>query len=152
MTDAPNSRESIGSDSKVKLHFSICLSNGGEPGQKIDGTKPAQPGIFRMGDGSLLPGFEAVLLGLCTGDRRQFLIPAEQGFGAHNPLNVRSLPRQKFPRDIDLEPGLMVSFEGPGGELPGVVESISDETVTVDFNHPLAGRDVVFEVEILDVV
>ncbi len=145
------SRDVIGPDSRVKMHFSIRMARGDQAGEKIDGTKPDTPAVFSMGDGSLLQGFEEVLLGLKVGDEREFLIRAAQGFGARNPMNIRTLARSRFAQDIELENGLMVSFEGPGGELPGVVQRVSAETVTVDFNHPLSGRDVVFAVEIVDI-
>ena len=104
-----------------------------------------------MGDGNLLPGFEAVLLGLQAGDDVQVLLEAEDAFGLHRQENVQTLRQDKFAAELVLEEGLMVSFSGPGGELPGVVSDVMEEHVEVDFNHPLAGRRIVFDVSIIEV-
>jgi FKBP-type peptidyl-prolyl cis-trans isomerase SlpA len=85
-----------------------------------------------------------------AGDDAQILLEPEQAFGAHRPENVQLIERQRF-ENVDLEPGTIVSFAGPGGELPGVVTRIFEERVEVDFNHPLAGRRIMFDVSILNV-
>jgi FKBP-type peptidyl-prolyl cis-trans isomerase SlpA len=103
-----------------------------------------------VGDGNLLPGFEAALMGMRAGDDAQIVLPPEEAFGVHNRDNVRLLERERF-RDVELEPGLVVSFAAADGELPGVVRRLFERTVEVDFNHPLAGRPVVFDVSILRV-
>ena len=107
--------------------------------------------MFTVGDGNLLPGFEAAILGMRAGDDAQILIEPEDAFGLHRTENVQILRRDRFGADMALEEGLMVSFSGPGGELPGVVREVMEEHVEVDFNHPLAGRRIVFDVSIIDV-
>jgi FKBP-type peptidyl-prolyl cis-trans isomerase SlpA len=81
------------------------------------------------------------------------VIDAEQGFGPVNPENIHVLKKSEFARELLLEPGLVVSFadQQQQGELPGVVKQVFDEAVEVDFNHPLAGKDLLFEVNILKV-
>ncbi|MBV1907637.1 MAG: peptidylprolyl isomerase [Pseudomonadales bacterium] len=143
----PNGAQTIGPNSRVKLHFALSLMNG-EP---IDSTASSGPAQLRVGDGNLLPGFERCILGLSTGDSRRFELSEEQAFGKVNPNNINYIHRDKFADDIQLEPGLMVSFAGVGGELPGIVKSVHEQQILVDFNHPLAGRALVFEVTILDV-
>lgn len=137
----------IGPDTKVTLHFTLRLASG----EEVDTTRNGAPATFVMGDGNLLPGFESVLLGLRAGDRRSVLIDPQDGFGSHNPQNVQVIDRALFAPDVRLERGLVVSFADGKGELPGVVMTVDGDQVTVDFNHPLAGRDLTFEVEILDV-
>lgn len=139
----------IGPDTKVTLHFSLSL----EDGSTVDSNFDAEPATFVMGDGNLLPGFEAVLEGLKPGVEDSFSIPPEQGFGQHNPNNVQRFPRKDFDDDMELTPGLMLSFaDANRAELPGVVIDVDEETVSVDFNHPLAGHTISFKVQILDVV
>jgi FKBP-type peptidyl-prolyl cis-trans isomerase SlpA len=140
--------EQIGPGKKVALHFSISLADG----QLIDTTRerPA-PAEFTVGDGSLLPGFEQAILGLKAGDRRSVFIDAARGFGDWNPDNQQVFTRVQF-SGMDLEQGMIVSFADKAGELPGVVKAFDDDTVTVDFNHPLAGRDLTFEVDIVRVM
>ena len=137
----------ISSDTRVTLHFSLLL----ESGEEIDTTRRGQPATFMVGDGSLLPGFERALLGLTAGSDEQLRIPAADAFGEPREENVRLIPRHQFSRGIDLEPGVVVSFASTGGELPGVVRSLQGDLVVVDFNHPLAGRDLIFDVTILKV-
>ncbi len=140
--------EQIGPGKRVTLHFSVALSEGAV----VDSTRErGVPAEFTVGDGSLLPGFEKAVLGLRAGDRRSVFIDAKRGFGEWNPDNVQTFTRIQF-SGMELEPGLMISFADKGGELPGVVKELDEETVTVDFNHPLAGRDLVFEVDIIRVM
>jgi FKBP-type peptidyl-prolyl cis-trans isomerase SlpA len=136
------------SNSKVTLYFSLAL----ESGELVDSNFGVSPATFVMGDGSLLPGFEKRLLGLKTGDKQSFIIPQQDGFGAKNPQNIQTFQRSTFAADLALAEGLIVSFaDAAGGELPGVIKSIHEAVVEVDFNHPLAGREITFTVEIVDV-
>ncbi len=141
------SKTPIGPGTRVTLHFRLSLATG----EEIDSTGDS-PADFDVGDGRLPPGFEQALFGLCAGDERVMPIPAAQAFGPWNEENVQQIKRNLFDPSIELEAGLVVSFaDVQQTELPGVVGSFDDEVVEVDFNHPLAGRDVTFEVEILDV-
>lgn len=137
----------IGPGTRVTLHFSIHL----ESGEEIDTTRRSKPATFIVGDGNLPGGFERALYGLRAGDDERISIPPAQGFGLRRKENIRTLPRADFPNPSDLEPGMMIAFAAAGGEVPGVVRSVGPETVLVDFNHPLAGRDLVFDVTILKV-
>ena len=138
----------IGPGTEVTLHFSVKL----EDGSVVDSTFDTKPATFTVGDKNLLDGFEKVLFGLTAGDRDSFTLQPEQGFGQHNPNNIQAIPRESFELDVELEEGLMLSFaDANGQELPGLVAEFDNESVTVDFNHPLAGRNLVFDVEIIDV-
>ncbi len=134
----------VGPGTRVTLSFSLTLSSG----EEIDATRGA---TFEVGDGNLLPGFETAIFGLVAGDSQCIEIPAEQGFGEPREENRQSMKSQHF-AGMDLEMGLVVSFADPeGNELPGVVTEIRQDYVTVDFNHPLAGKDLLFDVTIEDV-
>jgi len=136
----------IDARSRVTLHFSLLL----ETGEEIDTTRRSRPASFEIGDGSLLPGFEQSLIGMRAGDDAQILLEPADAFGEHNAGNVRILNVEKF-AGIELEPGLMVSFQASDGELPGVVKKVYTDSVEVDFNHPLAGRKIIFDVSVLKV-
>jgi len=138
----------IADGTEVTLHFTIEL----EDGSVVDSTRERAPATFRVGDGNLLPGFEKALFGFAAGAQQRLRILPEQAFGMPNPSNIQSLPRSSFSH-MALEPGVVVSFADPSqGNLPGVIRQIGDERVEVDFNHPLAGRTLYFEVEILSVL
>ncbi len=149
MADLPAGRapRAIRPGDRVRMHFALYL----ESGEEVDTTRRGDPVIFTLGDGNLLPGFEAVLLGLNAGDDVQVLLEPEAAFGLHRQENIQIMDRRRFHDGLALEAGLMVSFQGPGGELPGVVRKVMEETVEVDFNHPLAGRRILFDVSIIDV-
>ena len=133
---------------QVTMHFALKL-----PDQTVlDTTRQKQPATLEIGDGNLLPGFEAVIHGLQAGANEIFTIKPEQGFGMPNPNNTQRIARDQFPEDMVLEEGLVISFaDASQAELPGVVSSYDDEMVIIDFNHPLAGKDIIFEVDIIDV-
>ncbi|NWB25393.1 FKBP-type peptidyl-prolyl cis-trans isomerase [Pseudomonas gingeri] len=137
----------IGQNTQVTLHFALRLENG----DTVDSTFDKTPATFKVGDGSLLPGFEAALFGFKAGDKRSLTIPAENAFGQPNPQNVQIIPRSQF-QGMELSEGLLVIFnDAANTELPGVVKAFDDVEVTVDFNHPLAGKTLTFDVEIFEV-
>ena len=131
---------------KVTLHFALVL----EDGDVIDSNFETAPATFTVGDGNLLPGFESTLIGLENGDERVFTIPPEEAFGQHNPQNVQRVDRSNFDQQ-ELEVGAMFSFQNGDGELPGVIIEFEDEEILVDFNHPLAGKNIIFQVKIMDI-
>ncbi|WP_165680538.1 FKBP-type peptidyl-prolyl cis-trans isomerase [Metapseudomonas otitidis] len=147
MTESLATELRIGPDREVTLNFAIKLENG----DVVDSTFGKQPATFKVGDGNLLPGFENALFGLRAGDRRELPISPEQGFGQPNEQNVQVMPRGQF-QDMELSEGLLIIFnDAANAELPGVVKAFDADRVTIDFNHPLAGKTLRFEVEILAV-
>jgi FKBP-type peptidyl-prolyl cis-trans isomerase SlpA len=138
----------IGEGTRVTLHFALRLADG----EVIDSNFEREPATFTVGDGNLLQGFEQSIFGLKEGDRKTLVITPEQGFGQRNPNNIQEIPRSQFGADIQLEEGLMLSFaDAQKTELPGVVKRFNDDVVVVDFNHPLAGREIFFDVAILKI-
>lgn len=143
------SEQRIGPGKRVTLHFSVLLMDG----SVVDTTKQRAPATFTVGDGNLLPGFEQSVFGLKAGDKRSIVLEAENAFGPYNPDNIQTMRRGAFSRDMALEPGLIVSFADKSkAELPGLIQSVTEDQVVVDFNHPLAGKDLTFQVEIINVV
>lgn len=137
----------IGQGTEVTLHFALHL----EDGNTVDSTFDKAPAVFKVGDGNLLPGFEAALFGFKAGDKRSLTILPENAFGQPNPQNVQVMPRSQF-EGMELSDGLLVIFnDAANTELPGVVKAFDAAQVTVDFNHPLAGKTLTFEVDIIEV-
>ncbi len=133
----------VSEGTRVYVNFSLSLEDGSE----VDSNFGGEPVAFEVGDGSLLPGFERLLFGMSAGQRRLFTVSPEDGFGQPNDNNVQYLPRSRFAADGELEIGLVFSFaDAGGGELPGLIVALDDDEVTVDFNHPLAGRNILFDV------
>jgi FKBP-type peptidyl-prolyl cis-trans isomerase SlpA len=149
-TTVSNEQKVITENSEVLMHFSIKLSDG----SAVDSTKvDNKPAKFVMGDGSLTPGFEACLLGLAEGSNESFTLAPEAAFGLPNPDNFHYIDLSKFSADVPAEVGTIITFTQPDGtELPGIIREVVAESVTVDFNHPLAGQTVTFDVEVLTVL
>lgn len=139
----------IGLDTQVELHFSLKLENG----DVVDSNFDSSPATFVVGDGNLLPGFERSLFGLVAGDKAERIILPENAFGLPNENNIQVVDRTRFSKEFELSEGLVVTFaDASGGEVPGVVRSFDDDKVTIDFNHPLSGKTILFQVQILNVM
>ena len=136
----------IQTGTSVTLHFSLALENG----HIVDSNFKGNPATFSVGDGNLLPGFESSLLGLEVGDEREFIISPENAFGQHNAQNVQAVDRGNFD-ESELEIGSILSFQNGDGELPGVIIALEEKQVMVDFNHPLSGKNIVFQVKIVEI-
>jgi FKBP-type peptidyl-prolyl cis-trans isomerase SlpA len=135
--------------STVTLHLALTL----EDGSVAESTFDDEPLTYTMGDGTLVHGLELALYGLRPGDTQRLALYPEQAFGPHDPARIHRLPRAGFPADIELVPGNIIAFETPAGEeIAGTVLSLDELTAEIDLNHPLAGRRIVFDVQIIDVV
>ena len=133
----------VGEGTRVHLNFSISLEDGSE----VDTNFGDESVSFVVGDGSLLPGFERLLFGMSPGERQMFVVSPENAFGQPNDDNVQTVSRDQFDDDIDLQIGLVYAFnDAGGGELPGMIISFDDDEVSVDFNHPLSGCTILFDV------
>lgn len=140
--------ETIQNGSEVLMHFTITL----EDGTVADSTDGEDPLRFVMGDQTLIEGLELALYGLKAGDKQSLKIDPENAYGYPDPENVQAMQREDFPSNMELAKGVIVAFATPDGEeFPGMVMEVGDEQVTVDFNHPLAGHQITFDVEILEV-
>jgi len=135
--------------SKVTMHYSLSL----EDGTLVDSTFGAgEPLTFAMGDGTLIPGLEYAVIGLKKGDRQSLNIGPDVGFGYRDEAAIQEMSRSSFGSEMELKPGVVIEFDSPAGiQVPGTVLEVSEDTVKVDFSHPLAGRTVIFNVEIVDV-
>lgn len=127
---------------RVQLNFALSLENG----EDIENNLERAPLSCVIGDGNLLPNFEEVLMGLRAGESVDVLLPPERAFGPVNEDNVQKFPLYSFPPDLVLSKGLVVDFadQRAGYSQAGVVVDFDKRYVTVDFNHPLAGRTLRF--------
>ncbi|MGD8547445.1 MAG: FKBP-type peptidyl-prolyl cis-trans isomerase [Thiohalophilus sp.] len=138
----------IGPGSRVTMYFKLSLTDG----TVADSTEEGEPLTFTMGDGTLIEGLEMVLYGLKVGDKQCLEIGPRDTFGFPDEDNIHTMPRSEFAAELPLEEGIVLGFTTPSGEeVPGTIHEVRDEEVVIDFNHPLAGRPVVFDVEILDI-
>lgn len=137
----------IANGTRVRMHYILQLDDGFV--MDDSGTEPLE---FALGDGTLEPGLERHLLGLEAGQQREFAIAPGTVFPFPVKAAVQDLERAAFADGMPLEPGLIYQFNTPAGDAtPGRIVHVSEDYVTVDFNHPLAGKSFRFIVEILEV-
>lgn len=111
-----------------------------------------EPLNFVVGDGTLIENLEATLLGLSPGANQSVQLSPENAYGFSDESDVHLMKRSEFDATLKLEPGVVIGFDTPSGEqITGTVAEVDDQTVSVDFSHPLANRAIIFEVEVLTV-
>lgn len=134
--------------SRVKIVFAIRLDDGsvvGGPGEKSELA-------FVIGKRQVLKSLEDSVVGMRVNEAKEIKIPQEEGYGEYNKELVLRLDRDEFPPDVELKPGRTVQYQNRDGERVNlVVNDLDEKTVTVDANHPLAGLDLIYEVELIAV-
>jgi len=139
---------SISVGCRVTMHYALRLADGME----ADSSFGDEPATFIMGDGTLDKGLELALYGLRPGNHQALTLMPGQAFGMRSEEAVKWVDRAAFPADMVPKSGQIVGFaDEQGQEIPGAVLEVNDDQVKVDFNHPLAGREIGFEVQILEV-
>ena len=132
---------------KVKAHYRGTLADGTE----FDNSAGRDPIEFEVGSGALIPGFESAVVGMEAGDKKTFTIPVDEAYGPRRDELLLTVPKDQVPPDLDAGVGDSLVLERNGQEIQVVVKNVSDTGLTLDANHPLAGRDLVFEIEVLEV-
>ena len=133
----------------VKVHYTGTLQDG----SVFDSSRNREPLEFKIGSGSLIPGFEKAVLGLSIGESTKVDIPSGEAYGEVRDEMIISVEREKLPADIDPQVGMQLQVQQPNGQaMPVVISEVNDTHITIDANHPLAGRDLTFEIELLEVV
>ncbi|MBL4903414.1 MAG: peptidylprolyl isomerase [Desulfocapsa sp.] len=131
---------------KVKVHYKGYL----EDGTIFDSSEGKDPLDVTLGSGAVIPGFDAALIGMETGDKKTVKIPMAQAYGQHNAEMVMQMPKSQIPPDLTPEIGDKLEVGGASGELMMVeVIDIDDEFIVLDANPPLAGKDLTFDLELV---
>jgi len=133
----------------VRIHYSGFLMDG----TIFDSSLEGEPFEFTLGDGSVIPGFDAGLLGMTEGDEKTLAIPPESAYGARDEGLVAEIERTQIPPDIDPQVGAILQITSQEGDASNVIiTQVTDNAITLDGNHPLAGQELIFEVKLLEVV
>jgi len=141
--------DTVQPDSYIALHYRVA--NGDDV--ELVSTFGGGPATMMLGTGELAPPLELCLIGIVPGERHVFLLEPGQAFGAHNPNLVQRIGIGDLPPDITPELHGMIEFASPAGDkFAGVVRELNSETLLVDFNHPLAGKSIRFEVQVLGIM
>ncbi len=139
----------IEANSEVLVHFVMKL----EDGSVAESTYLAgKPMVFRLGDNSLSPSLESNLLGMTEKEKKTFLLEPIDAFGEISADQIHHIERHRFDENVPIDVGNIVAFSSPQGEeIPGVITEVIGDSVTVNFNHPLAGKTITFEVDVVSV-
>ncbi len=138
----------VKSGDTVRIHYTGSLTDG----TVFDSSEGRDPLEFAVGSGQVIKGMDAGLEGMTVGEKKTLNIPCQEAYGPINPAARQSIPREGIPADIPLEIGTQLQMQSPDGQvLPVTVVEVEEETVTLDANHFLAGKDLVFEVELVSI-
>ena len=132
----------------VKVHYTGRLIDG----TVFDSSLEREPLEFTIGQKSVIPGFEEGIIGMATGDTKTVSIASQDAYGPYLEDLIGTIRRTQIPPDIELKVGTILQMQGPNGEVTLVmVKALNDESVTLDANHPLAGKDLTFEINLLEI-
>lgn len=139
----------IKEDSQVVMHYTLRLQDDSIADSSLDHDKPS---FFVMGEDYISPEFERQLLGMKKGEKKRIYLNAMDAFGEVQEQLIYALPREKFSHLDPIEEGMIVAFTFPNqGEQAGIIRQVNEGLVVVDFNHPLAGQNLMFDVQIVEV-
>ena len=139
----------VKSGDKVKVHYHGKLTNG----ETFDSSEGREPLEFEVGSGVVIKGFDDGVTGMNVGDKKTINIPFDEAYGPRNPDMVIEMPKEKFPKDMDLVVGLPLGMsDQQGQQFQVIIVEIKENSVMLDANHPLAGMDLIFDLELVAIV
>lgn len=134
---------------KVKIHYTGTLNDG----TQFDSSKGREPLEFEIGAGMVIAGFDAAVKTMAVGEVKTVTIPAAEAYGEARPEMIMDIPKTQFPEDMKVEEGMQLMMQTQAGQpVPVRVAEIKEEAVTIDANHQLAGKDLTFELELVEVI
>lgn len=132
----------------VRIHYKGTLNDG----TVFDSSEGRDPLEFEVGSGAIIPGLDIAIPGMTVGDNKTVNVPADQAYGPVNDQARQAVPRNDIPADIPLEVGTQLQMQTPDGQVvPVTVADVSESEVTLDANHPLAGKDLTFAIEMVEI-
>jgi len=141
--------QQVKSGDKVKVHYHGRLTDG----TVFDSSEGRDPLEFEVGSGMVIRGFDNGVLGMIVGDKRTVEIPVEDAYGPEDPQMIMDFPVDRFPADMKPEVGMQLNMSnGSGQNFPVIIREVKDGTVILDANHPLAGEDLIFDLELVEII
>lgn len=132
----------------VKVHYKGTFDSG----EVFDTSEGRDPLEFNLGSGMVIPGFDDGVVGMEVGEKKSIKLPPEEAYGTAHEELVQKVPRNEVPAEIDIQVGMRLQAQGPGGQpFVVVVTEVTDEEVTVDGNHPMAGKTLNFDLELVEI-
>ena len=138
----------VKSGDTVAIHYTGTLQDG----TTFDSSEGREPLEFEVGSGQIIPGLDSALPGMAVGDKKVVKVASDEAYGPVNPEMRQAVPREGIPADIPLEVGTQLQMQTPDGQaMPVTVVDVDEATVTLDANHPLAGKDLQFDIELVKI-
>lgn len=132
----------------VKIHYTGTLDDG----TQFDSSAGREPLEFKLGAGQVITGFDKAVEGMSVGEQKRVNIPAEEAYGQRNEQLVQEVPRDQLPEDLQPQQGMALQAQQPDGNVVQLtVTEVTDDSITVDANHPLAGRALNFDIEVVEI-
>lgn len=134
---------------KVKIDYTGKFDDG----TVFDTSEGKQPLEFEMGKGMVIPGFEKAIVGMEKGQEKDIKIEPKDAYGDPNPQMVQKILRDKLPQDQEPKEGMMLALGTPDGkQIPARITAVDDKEITIDLNHPLAGKTLTFKIKLIDII
>ena len=134
------------SGDKVRIHYTGKLDDG----TQFDSSAGREPLEFDLGGGGVIPGFDSAVDGMAVGESKSVKIESEEAYGPRHEELIQDVPKSELPDDMELSVGLQLQAQNPEGQVMRfTITEVTDDTITVDGNHPLAGQDLTFELEVV---
>lgn len=139
----------VKSGDKIKVHYHGKLTSG----ETFDSSEGRDPLEFEVGSGMVIKGFDDGVTGMAVGEKKTINIPFDEAYGPRNPDMVIDMPKDRFPSDMEITVGMpLVMNDGQGQQFQVTIVEIEEESVKLDANHPLAGQDLIFDLELVEIV
>jgi len=133
----------------IKVHYTGTLNDGSEFDSSYKRNEPIQ---FQAGAGQMIQGFDNAVMGMAVGEKKTINIPSNEAYGEQNPEAMMDVPKTNFPPEFEFVEGEMVQGQTETGQpLQAIILEVKDETVVLDFNHPLAGEELNFDIELMEI-
>lgn len=131
---------------KVKIEYTGKLDDG----SVFDSSEGKDPIEFEVGGGHVIKGFDDAVVGMEKGQEKEVKIKTADAYGERNDELIKKIPRSQLPKDQEPKPGMMLGIQTPQGQIPAKITSVDKENITIDINHPLAGKDLNFKIKVVD--
>lgn len=141
--------QQVQSGDTVKVHYHGRLTDG----TTFDSSEGRDPLEFQVGSGQVIAGFDNGVMGMVIGEKKTVQIPVDDAYGPKNPEMLIEFPREQVPEDMPLEAGMRLNLNNSQGQVvPVVITEIREEVILLDANHPLAGEDLTFDIELVEII
>ncbi len=136
-------------DDKVKVHYTLKLGEG----EVVESSKGALPMEFTVGAGNVILGFEKAIVGMKTGETKTITIASDEAYGLHDEKKIFEYGKERIPKDLDMQVGRVIQMHAPdGSKFPVTVIGVTEKGFKMDANHPLAGKELTFDLELVEII